>query len=205
VSGALTEFCSITKWKTNNGPTTTFSFSEHSQVASAGHPWRPQHTPRPRDGRCAGQKRLRVQMISRWIGAFKYRLPCRRVWNRERSKTQFPIQGHVAGKTVNVCVYASALWGGGESAEIPACVRGQGHRQAVTICCLLERPVQGPSTLEDNPSLSPSLLVFAENFHGLPFGFTLTSSLPDKHILPILQKTKWRLREGEGFSQGHNS
>lgn len=28
------------------------------------------------------------------------------------------------------------------------------------------RPVQGPSTLEDKPSLSPSLLVFAKNFHG---------------------------------------
>lgn len=37
MSGALTGFCSITKWKTNNGPATTFSFSEHSQVASAGH------------------------------------------------------------------------------------------------------------------------------------------------------------------------
>lgn len=55
--------------------------------------------------------------------------------------------------------------GGGESAEIPAYVLGQGHRQAVTICCCLERPGQGPSTLEDKPSHSPSLLVFAKNFH----------------------------------------
>lgn len=62
------------------------------------------------------------------------------------------------------CVCAHAL-GGGESAEIPACVRGQGHRQAVTICCRLERPGQGPSTLEDKPSLSPGLLVFAENLN----------------------------------------
>ena len=63
-----------------------------------------------------------------------------------------------------VCVRTHAL-GGGESVEIPACVRGQGHRQAATICCLLERPVQGPSVLEDKPSLSPGLLVFAKNFH----------------------------------------
>ena len=54
--------------------------------------------------------------------------------------------------------------GGGESAEIRACVLGQGHRQAVTICSHPERPGQEPSTLEDNPSLSPSLLVFAKTF-----------------------------------------
>lgn len=62
-------------------------------------------------------------------------------------------------------VCAHSHWGGGESAEIPACVRGQGHRQAAAICCPLERPVQGPSILEGRPSLSPGLLVFAGSFH----------------------------------------
>ena len=64
----------------------------------------------------------------------------------------------------SVNLWKAHALGGGESAEIPACVRGQGHRQAMTICCDLERPGQGPSTLEGKPSLSTSLLVFAKNF-----------------------------------------
>lgn len=46
---------------------------------------------------------------------------------------------------------AAPIWalGGGDSAAIPACVRGQGHSQAVTICCRLKRPGQGPGTLEE--------------------------------------------------------
>lgn len=80
-----------------------------------------------------------------------------------------------AGQRPPSGLYARAL-GGGESAEIPACVLGQGHRQAVAICCRPERPGQGPSTLEDNPSLSPNLLMFAETF------MVTTRSYP--HSLP---------------------
>lgn len=101
-----------------------------------------------------------------------------------------------AGQWVGASGLCAHALGGGESAEIPAHVCGQGHRQAVTICCCPERPGQGPSTLEDKPSFSLSLLVFPKNLCLLSC-FTLTTSLLDKHILPILQKRKWRFREGE--------
>lgn len=43
-------------------------------------------------------------------GILRYRLPCRRVWNRGRSKTQFPIQGHLAGKSLRACVCCMCGW-----------------------------------------------------------------------------------------------
>lgn len=47
---------------------------------------------------------LNIQLISGWIGS-KTKIDVQKVLGqRERSETQFSIQGHVAGKFVCVCV-----------------------------------------------------------------------------------------------------
>lgn len=59
------------------------------------------------------------------------------------------------------CVHTYELGGRGQQ-RIPVCVLGQGHSQAVTICCPVKRPDQGLAPLRSKPSTFPGLAVFAE-------------------------------------------
>lgn len=58
-----------------------------------------------------------------------------------------------------VCTHMN--WGGGQQ-RILVCVLGQGHSQAVTICCPVKRPGQGLAPLRSKPSTFPGLVGFAE-------------------------------------------
>lgn len=58
-------------------------------------------------------------------------------------------------------VCAHIRTGGGQQ-RIPVCVLGQGHSQAVTICCPVKRLGQGLAPLKSKPSTFPGLVGFAE-------------------------------------------
>lgn len=59
-----------------------------------------------------------------------------------------------------VCTHTN--WGVGGQQRILVCVLGQGHSQAVTICCPVKRPGQGLAPLRSKLSTFPGLLGFAE-------------------------------------------
>lgn len=63
-----------------------------------------------------------------------------------------------AGRVAPIWAMCAHTRTGGEgSKEIPVCVLSQGHSQAVTICCPLERPDRGPAPLRSKPSTSAGL------------------------------------------------
>lgn len=57
-----------------------------------------------------------------------------------------------------VCTHELGGGGGKGQQRIPVCVLGQGHSQAVAICCPAERPGQGLAPLRSKPSTFPGLV-----------------------------------------------